>query len=155
MNDGSSEHPAEVAQAAHREVVDADDLDALGEQALDEVRSDEAGGSGDADASREVHAALLCRGAWDWARLVLGGDFLRDAISDAEDGLAVDDVGVHVRRGRHGEPGRGEQVGAAVVVAVAVQRLCHAGPRHLRRDHVRLGVEVGEHRGARGRGRRA
>jgi hypothetical protein len=58
------EHPLEVAEVAHREVVDADDLHAFGEQPLGEICSDEAGCSRYADPSREGHAALLCSGAW-------------------------------------------------------------------------------------------
>ena len=45
-----------------------------------------------------------------------------DSLGDAEDGLSVDDVGIDVRRGRHGEPGHGEQVDGAVVVGVAAWR---------------------------------
>ena len=39
----------QVHEGTLREVIDADDLDALGEQPIAEVRSDEAGRSGDSD----------------------------------------------------------------------------------------------------------
>src|SRR4051812_16800171 len=57
---GTPEDAAKVLRTAHREVVDPDDLAPLVEQALDQVRADEAGGTRHTHGGGKVHAALLC-----------------------------------------------------------------------------------------------
>ena len=55
-NPGWSRHAREVGHRAHGEVVDADDLDVLAEQALAQVGADEPGGAGDSNA---LHVCYL------------------------------------------------------------------------------------------------